>query len=76
VISEAQLRRLARTGHQLCVPDGFSLDPGATVTLHIRSGTDSSTDLYWGSASPIWNNSGDTVIVEDGSGSTVLEYPY
>jgi endonuclease YncB( thermonuclease family) len=57
-------------------PDGFSLDPGSTVTLRTGSGTDSATDLYWGSASPIWNNSGDTVVVKDGSGSIVLEYPY
>ncbi|MDH5021828.1 lamin tail domain-containing protein [Halobacterium rubrum] len=57
-------------------PDGFTLGAGETVTLHTGSGTDTSTDLYWGSGSPIWNNSGDTVYVFDDAGTIVVEYPY
>jgi endonuclease YncB( thermonuclease family) len=63
-------------GKEYTFPDGFTLGAGETVTLHSGSGTDTSTDLYWGSGSPIWNNSGDTVYVFDDSGTIVVEYPY
>ncbi|PSQ21209.1 nuclease [Halobacteriales archaeon QS_9_67_17] len=61
---------------QYAFPDGFVLGVGDTVTLHTGSGTDTDTDLYWGSSSPIWNNSGDTVSVYDETGTLVEEYTY
>ena len=57
-------------------PSGFALDAGATVTLRTGSGTDTATDLYWGSGSPIWNNAGDTVILSNADGERVLEVSY
>jgi len=63
-------------GHSYTVPDGFTLEPDATVTLHTGSGTDTDTDLYWGSGRPIWNNGGDTVTVTDADNETVLERSY
>ena len=57
-------------------PDNFTLDPQAQVTLHTGSGTDSSTDLYWGRGSAVWNNSGDTVFVYDDQGAEVLSRTY
>ena len=57
-------------------PQGFALDPGATVTLRSGSGTDTDTELYWGSGSPIWNNDGDTVILTTDDGERVLEVRY
>ena len=57
-------------------PSGFALDAGATVTLRTGSGTDTATDLYWGSGSPIWNNAGDTVTLSDADGERVLEVSY
>jgi len=51
------------TGKTYTFPEGYTLGAGETVTLHTGSGTDSDTDLYWGSGSPIWNNGGDTVTV-------------
>ena len=63
-------------GHSYTFPDGFTLDAGAQVTLHTGSGTDTSTDLYWGNGTAVWNNAGDTVYVYDDSGSLVVEYPY
>ncbi|WP_336329495.1 lamin tail domain-containing protein [Haloarcula sp. CGMCC 1.2071] len=62
--------------HTYTVPDGFTLEPGDTVTLHTGSGTDTDTDLYWGSGRPIWNNGGDTVTVTDADNETVLERSY
>ncbi|MFC4550431.1 lamin tail domain-containing protein [Halorussus sp. GCM10023401] len=64
------------TAHTYAFPSGFSLDAGATVMLHTGSGTDSSSDLYWGSGSAIWNNSGDTVFVFDDTGAQVEAYSY
>ncbi|MDS0220198.1 lamin tail domain-containing protein [Haloarcula sp. S1AR25-5A] len=63
-------------GHTYTVPDGFTLEPDDTVTLHTGSGTDTDTDLYWGSGRPIWNNGGDTVTVTDADNETVLERSY
>ncbi|EMA03759.1 competence protein ComEC [Haloarcula vallismortis] len=63
-------------GHTYTVPDGFTLEPDATVTLHTGSGTDTDTDLYWGSGRPIWNNGGDTITVTDTDNETVLKRSY
>ncbi|MFD1588117.1 lamin tail domain-containing protein [Halorientalis brevis] len=62
--------------HVYTFPDGFVLEPGATVTVHTGSGTDSATDLYWGSDAPVWNNGGDTVTVRDANGDVVIEESY
>jgi competence protein ComEC len=57
-------------------PQGFTLEAGATVTLRTGSGTDTDTELYWGSDSPVWNNGGDTVILSDDDGDRVIEVSY
>ena len=63
--------------HEYIVPEGFTLTPGASVTLYTGSGTDTPTELYWGSDGAIWNNDGgDTVIVSDESGDVVLQNEY
>nr|WP_305794484.1 lamin tail domain-containing protein [Halomarina rubra] len=54
----------------------FTLDAGATVTVHTGSGSDTATDLYWGNGSPLWNNGGDTATLSDASGAVVDEYTY
>jgi len=63
-------------GNRYEFPDGVTLAGGATVTLHTGSGTDTDTDRYWGSGSPVWNNAGDTVFVFDDTGSQVSSYSY
>ncbi|WP_050033978.1 lamin tail domain-containing protein [Halorubrum halophilum] len=63
-------------GQSYTVPEGFELAAGETVTLHTGSGTSTTTELYWGSGSPIWNNDGDTVIVSTPNGERVLEETY
>ncbi|WP_327051940.1 lamin tail domain-containing protein [Halomicrococcus gelatinilyticus] len=63
-------------GHTYTFPVGFVLDAGAQVTLHTGSGADSATDRYWGAGSPVWNNAGDTIIVEGAEGNVVLEDSY
>ncbi|MBN1763316.1 MAG: lamin tail domain-containing protein [Methanomicrobia archaeon] len=49
----------------------FTLSSGATVTLYTRPGSDSATELYWGSGSSIWNVEGDTATLYDASGDLV-----
>jgi competence protein ComEC len=63
-------------GQRYTVPEGFELATGETVTLHTGSGTSTTTELYWGSGSPIWNNDGDIVIVSNANGERVLEETY
>lgn len=62
--------------HTYSFPDDFTLSPGQQVTLYTGSGTDTDTELYWGSGSAIWNNGGDTIIVKDQDGNTVIEREY
>jgi competence protein ComEC len=63
-------------GRTYAFPDGFELAAGEQVTVHTGSGTDTATDLYWGSGSPVWNNGGDTVVVRDADGDVVLREAY
>jgi competence protein ComEC len=63
-------------GHTYTIPEGNALDPGDEITIYTGSGTDTATDLYWGQSTPVWNNDGDTVILRDDTGATVLEETY
>ncbi len=55
---------------------GTSLAPGETVMLHTGSGSDSSSDVYWNRGSAVWNNDGDTVLLDTDSGSRVTSRAY
>lgn len=48
-----------------------TLDSEATVTVYTGEGTNSATELYWGSGNLIWNNDGDTAYLYDISGKVV-----
>jgi micrococcal nuclease len=61
------------SGHSYTFPADFALGPGETVTLRTGAGEDTADTLYWGSDSAVWNNGGDTVVVER-DGETVLRY--
>jgi len=63
-------------GHTYTFPDGVTLAPGETLTLHSGSGQDGDGDYYWDASGPIWNNDGDTVTVADASGGIVVTYAY
>ena len=43
----------------------FTLAPGAAVRVWTKVGSDTSTELYWGFGSAIWNNTGDTAVLRD-----------
>lgn len=63
-------------GHTYVFPAGFRLHPDASVRLRTGSGTDTESDLYWGSEAPVWNNTSDTVFVYDNNRVEVLRNPY
>lgn len=54
----------------------FTLEPQATVTIHICSGTNSASILYWGRCSATWNNNGDTGFLYDARGELHHSYAY
>jgi hypothetical protein len=60
-------------GDTYSFPDGFTLTAGGTVRVHTGSGTDSSSDLYWGASTFRWDNDADTAAVYDDGGSLVRE---
>lgn len=62
-------------GHLYTFP-AFILQPGATVTIHICSGTDAADILFWNSCSAIWNNEGDTAYLHDAAGRLISQYSY
>ena len=47
----------------------FKLKPGASVTLHTGSGTNTGSHLYWRSRAYIWNNTGDTAYLRTSAGT-------
>jgi micrococcal nuclease len=63
-------------GRSYTFPDGATLEPGATLTLHTGSGTDAGGRYYWGLGRPVWNNDGDTVVVRDADGRVVVTRSY
>lgn len=54
----------------------FTLYTGAAVQVWTKSGTNTATDLYWGSGSAIWNNTGDCAYLRDSTGTPIDTYCY
>ena len=44
---------------------------GETVTVWVKVGTDTASDLYSGRGSAVWNNDGDTATLTDAGGAVV-----
>lgn len=49
----------------------FTLAAGATVKVWTGSGSNNSSNLYWGSGAAIWNNSGDTATLRNSGGQVI-----
>lgn len=54
------------SNHVYDFPGGFSLAPGASVLVWVKSGVNNASNLYWGSAQAFWNNGGDTAYLRNG----------
>lgn len=57
-------------GHTYTFGD-VTLAPGKNLYVHTGSGSGDGHDVYWGSSSYIWNNSGDTATLRNSSGKTI-----
>ena len=53
-----------------------SLNPGDTLRIVTGCGTDGGGAVHWCADGPVWNNGGDTVIIQDDLGNTVEHWPY
>jgi hypothetical protein len=55
----------------------FALAAGTEVKVWTKAGTNTATDLYWGSSQAIWNNTGgDTAILQNAGGTEITRYSY
>ena len=57
-------------GHVYTFPD-FSLWGGGAVNVHTASGSDTTTDLYWGQPDAIWDV-GEAITLRDAEGTVIL----
>ncbi|MCT1653411.1 lamin tail domain-containing protein [Brachybacterium muris] len=57
-------------------PKNYKLAAGKTVTIRSGKGTNSATTLYWGKASYIWNNTGDTARTFNAAGKLLESCKY
>ena len=57
-------------------PDNFTLSNGRTVQVWTKWGINSSTDLYWDSNEPVWNDGGDCAYLRDSDNEFVTSYCY
>lgn len=64
------------SGKRYTFPDGTTLAPGESLTLHTGRGTDGGDHYYWDRRGAVWNNDGDTVTVRDESGRAVATRRY
>jgi hypothetical protein len=65
----------AGTGIKYVFPS-FTLKAGKIVNVWTKSGTDTSTDLYWGLSSPTWNDNHDCGFLKDSDGAPQSTYCY
>jgi len=49
----------------------FALAAGATVRVHTGHGSNGAHNLYWGSGSYIWNNTGDKATLKNKAGTAI-----
>ena len=62
--------------HVYTFPDGTTLAPDASLTLHTGEGTDGDGNYYWNAGRPVWNNGGDTVTVRAANGTVLVTHTY
>jgi phosphatidylserine/phosphatidylglycerophosphate/cardiolipin synthase-like enzyme len=63
-------------GNHVFTFPSFTLAPGGTLRVWTRAGTNDAGNLYWGSGSAIWNNTGDCAYLRDAQGQGVSQYCY
>ena len=61
--------------HDYRFPD-VRLRPGDTIRVYTGSGSNTDSELYWGSSRAIWNDGGDTVYLWNDDGELIVEFEY
>ena len=54
----------------------FNLQPGALVHLRTGKGQNTTSDLFWGLSTAVWNNDHDTVLLYDSAWVLLDQYAY
>jgi len=54
----------------------YSIKPYGYVRIHTGKGTGTQTDRYWNRSWYIWNNTGDTAILENQNGTVIDQCSY
>ncbi len=65
-----------RLGARYDFPNNFSLGSDKAVKVWTKTGTNNSSNLYWGRTEPVWNNNSDTGYLRDDNGDIVDVYSY
>lgn len=73
IMSQWTLRDVAN--HVFTFPS-FILQPGFSVAVWTKAGTNDAENLFWGRRAAVWNNTGDTAILRDNNGTEVARYVY
>lgn len=64
-----------KANHDYSFPD-VTLQPGDTVRVYTGSGSNTDSELYWGSSRAIWNDDGDIVYLYNDDGELIVEFEY
>jgi Lamin Tail Domain len=64
-----------KAGH-VFVFGSYTIKPHGYVTIHTGQGTGTRTDQYWNHSWYIWNNTGDTAILQNQNDSTIESCTY
>jgi competence protein ComEC len=67
---------LSDEGSNVYTFPSFTLQANNTVNVWVTSGTNDSSNLYWGRGSAVWNNTGDTATIKDDQATTINECSY
>jgi lamin tail-like protein len=64
------------SSHVYHFPSTYKLGAGHSVKVHTGHGSNTSTNLYWGSSSYIWNNDKDTATLKRSNGTVADKCSY
>ncbi len=65
-----------KTDQTYYFPTGFVLAGEARVRVWTKTGSDSSSNLYWASSTAIWNNKSDTAYLRDDTQSLIDSFSW
>jgi hypothetical protein len=76
VVSLTGWRLVDSFGHQLRITKVLDIQPGSEIEIHTGPGSDTSSKVFAGRRSAIWNNEGDTVFLKTPDGQVMDQFKY